>query len=66
MAVKEYPQPKSKRAFLGLVGYYRKFIPQFASWAADMTKKRVKVFEWTDEADRAFQYLQTSLSCTEI
>ena len=34
VAAKEYPQPKSKRAFLGLVGYYRKFIPQFASWAA--------------------------------
>lgn len=69
VAVKEYPQPKSKtdiRAFLGLVGYYRKFIPQFASWAApltDMMKKQVKNFEWTDDADKAFQYLKTSL-CT--
>ena len=44
-AVKEYPIPATKKdvqAFLGLVGYYRWFIPQFVSIAAplsDLTRK---------------------------
>ena len=39
-AVKEYPQPQTKkdvRAFLGLAGYYRHFIPHFASIATLLT-----------------------------
>lgn len=53
-------------AFLGLVGYYRRFIPQFATMAVpltDLTKKREpdKV-KWTDECEATFQALQESLS----
>ena len=39
-AVQEYPTPTTKKdvqAFMGLVGYYRRFIPQFASIAAPLT-----------------------------
>lgn len=39
-AVQEYPTPTTKKdvqAFLGLVRYYRRFIPQFASIAAPLT-----------------------------
>uniref|UniRef100_A0A1X7TVH1 Reverse transcriptase domain-containing protein n=1 Tax=Amphimedon queenslandica TaxID=400682 RepID=A0A1X7TVH1_AMPQE len=66
-AVRDYPKPRSKtdkRSFLGLVGYYRKFIPHFASVAAplsDLTKKNLKVFNWTGECDQAFTKLKKLL-----
>uniref|UniRef100_A0A1X7U211 RNA-directed DNA polymerase n=1 Tax=Amphimedon queenslandica TaxID=400682 RepID=A0A1X7U211_AMPQE len=66
-AVKQYPVPKTKtevRSFLGLVGYYRKFIPQFSSIAAplsDLTKKNVKTFVWTEECQASFQLLKKML-----
>jgi len=45
-AVSTFPQPVTKkqvRAFMGLTGYYRKFIPNYATTAApltDLTRKR--------------------------
>lgn len=45
-AVQEYPTPTTKkdvRAFLGLVGYYQRFIPQFASIAAPLTDLTRKI-----------------------
>ena len=44
------------RNFLGLVGYYRKFIKDFFQLAAPMTKlthRKVK-FEWNDLCEWAF------------
>jgi len=49
------------RSFLGLVGYYRKFIPQFASYAApllSLTKKSTK-FHWSKEHSDSFLLLKT-------
>ncbi len=53
-AVEEFQQPLNKsdvRAFAGLVGYYRKFIPAFSSTAAiptDLTKKSYPyIVNWT-------------------
>ena len=43
-------------SFLGLEGYYRRFIEDFSRLAAPMTKltrKEVK-FEWNDLCERAF------------
>ena len=47
--MKDFPTPKTEkevRSFLGLAGYYRKFIPNFASIAAvltDLTEKTAPV-----------------------
>ena len=66
--IKEAARPTTKRqvrSFLGLVGYYRKFIPNFASIAVpltDLTKKmRKNVVEWTSEYERAFQTLKEAI-----
>ena len=63
-AVKNYPVPTNKsdvHSFLGLVGYYRKFIPHFASISAplsDLTKKTVSKIVWTDQCERSFNKLK--------
>ena len=60
-AVKEFPIPTTKRrvrAFLGLMGYYRKFIPGFADIASpltDLTKKNApNRVMWSEECGSAF------------
>ena len=66
IAIKDWPVPrciKDVRAFYGLVGYYRKFIPSFATIAEPLTrltKKNVK-FCWSEEADSAFRKLKQAL-----
>ena len=55
---------KGVREFLGMVGYYRKFINRFTDAARSMTKltrKGVK-FEWTYECQIGFNYLKTCLT----
>ena len=55
---------KCVREFLGMVGYYRKFINRFTYATRPMTKlirKGVK-FEWTDECHIGFDYLMTCLT----
>ena len=55
--------PKQVRAFLGLVGYYRKFIKGFAKIAKPLTfltSQQVK-FEWTPEHQAAFVHLKDAI-----
>ena len=58
-AVMSWEIPKSFfeiHNFLGLVGYYRRFIEDFSRLSAPMTRltrKEVK-FEWNDLCERAF------------
>ena len=55
--------PKQVRAFLGLVGYYRKFIKGFAKKAKRLTlltRQQVK-FEWTPEQHTAFFHLKEAI-----
>ena len=66
--IKEYPRPETKkqiRSFLGLVGYYRKFIPNFSSRAAvltDLTRgKSPTKIKWKDAHEFAFQDLKQAL-----
>ena len=61
----EYPRPQTKkqvRSFLGLVEYYRKFIPNFSDRAAvltDLTKKRSPSnVQWSTNHELAFQDLK--------
>ena len=55
--------PKQVRAFLGLVGYYRKFIKGFAKVAKPLTlltRQQVK-FEWTPNHQTAFEHLKNAI-----
>ena len=55
--------PKEVKQFLGLVGYYRKFVPRFADISrvlTHLTKKDVE-FKWTAECENCFQILKGSL-----
>ena len=55
--------PKQIRAFLGLVGYYRKFIKGFAKIAKPLTlltRQQVK-FDWTPEHHAAFLHLKEAI-----
>ena len=55
--------PKEVKQFLGLVGYYRKFIPRFADIArnlTNLTRKNVP-FIWTDQCEKSFKLLQEEL-----
>nr|GFC75456.1 putative reverse transcriptase domain-containing protein [Tanacetum cinerariifolium] len=65
-SVKDWASPKSPteiHKFLGLAGYYRRFIEGFSKIAKPMTKltqKKVK-FEWGDKQEAAFQLLKQKL-----
>ena len=55
--------PKEVKQFLGLVGYYQKFVPWFADISrvlTHLTKKDVE-FKWTPECENCFQILKDSL-----
>ena len=56
------------RSFLGLVGYYRKFIKDFAKISAPLTCLTNKnlVFMWDVDCDNAFQRLKRALTTTPV
>nr|GEW79755.1 putative reverse transcriptase domain-containing protein [Tanacetum cinerariifolium] len=70
-SVKYLASPKSPteiRQFLGLAGYYRRFIEGFLKIAKPMTKltkKKVK-FEWVDKQEAASQLLKQKLCSAPI
>ena len=70
-AVMSWERPKSVfeiRSFLGLAGYYRRFIEDFSRIAAPMTRltrKEVKI-EWDDRCEEAFQELRRRLTSAPI
>ena len=67
-AIATWPQPQTKRqvrTFLGLMGYYRQFIPNFASIATPLheltSKSAPNRVKWTDQTERAFNHLKKAL-----
>ncbi|GJX38135.1 putative reverse transcriptase domain-containing protein [Tanacetum coccineum] len=70
-SIKDWASPKSPteiRQFLGLAGYYRRFIEGFSKIAKPMTKltqKKVK-FEWGDKQETAFQLIKQKLCSAPI
>ncbi|GJV36152.1 putative reverse transcriptase domain-containing protein [Tanacetum coccineum] len=70
-SIKDWASPKTPteiRQFLGLVGYYRRFIEGFSKIAKPMTKLTQKkvAFEWGDKQEAAFQTLKTKLCSAPI
>ena len=60
--------PKEVKQFLGLVGYYRKFVPRFADISqvlTHLTKKDIE-FKWTPECKNCFQILKEFLQQAPI
>ena len=65
-SIKHMPVPNSAKEikqFLGLTGYYRKFVPRFADISrplTTLTKKDVK-FEWTSACQKSFELRKEAL-----
>ena len=65
-AILDYPAPttiKALRRFLGMIGYYRPFIQNFATKAYPLTNllKQENDFEWNNEQQQAFESLKECL-----
>ena len=60
--------PKEIKQFLGLTGYYRKFIPRFSDMARPLTKLLAHdcEFKWTNQCDISFQMLKDMLCSAPI
>jgi len=70
-AVAEWPVPKTIREvrdFLGLAGYYVRFVPHFASIAAPLNSMmgKGKSFVWTEETQHSFDQLKLTLTSPPI
>ena len=69
--VMSWERPKSVfeiRSFLGLAGYYKRFIEDFSWLAAPMTRltRKEVQFVWDDSCERAFQELKRRLTSAPI
>ncbi|GFY01997.1 retrovirus-related Pol polyprotein from transposon 17.6 [Trichonephila clavipes] len=68
--IKDFPIPTNKmqvKAFLGLSGYYRRYIPEFSVIAVPLTdllkgRNRKSTVDWNSSCQNAFEELKTRLS----
>jgi hypothetical protein len=70
-ALLQYDRPKNRKqlqSYLGLAGYYRKFLPNFSHTTAvlsNLLRKDVQ-FEWSEDAQKAFLDLKSRLGSRPI
>ena len=70
-AIKEWPIPSSVtgvRSFLGLAGYYRRFVKEFSRIAmplTDLLRTDIK-FHWNESQQKAFHLLKDSISSAPV
>ena len=70
-AVVDWKRPSNVleiRSFLGLAGYYRRFVEEFSKIAGpltQLTKKGMK-FVWTEQCEKAFLLLKEKLTTTLV
>lgn len=70
-AVVKYPiptTPKEVKSFLGLIGYYRRFIPKFAEIAKPLNSllRKDVPFTWSKEQDNAVDTLKTIITTEPV
>lgn len=73
-SIQNFPVPKNAkqiRAFIGLCGYFRRFIKGFSSIAAPLTKltgskNGISNFAWSPEAETAFGDLKKALTSAPV
>nr|XP_043871756.1 uncharacterized protein LOC122760682 [Solea senegalensis] len=72
-AIQKCPRPRTKkevRSFLGLAGWYRRFVPQFATIAAPLTeltrKDQKNLVNWSDDCEAAFSTLKAHLCSSPV
>lgn len=68
--ISKWERPKTLkvlRGFLGLAGYYRKFVRNFGITAKPLTNMlKFGGFEWTKESEEAFEALKEALTTTPV
>lgn len=70
-AIRSYPVPtnlKEVQRFLGLAGWYHRFVPNFSQIAEPINalKKKGKTFQWSDQCQKAFDHLKTCLTSPPV
>ncbi|CAH9076112.1 unnamed protein product [Cuscuta epithymum] len=70
-AVRDWVRPMNAsevRSFLGLAGYYRKFVEGFSKIALPLTTltRKGKRFEWTDRCEESFQKIKECLTSAPV
>ena len=70
-AISKLPPPinvAEVRSFLGLVGYYRRFVKKFSDKAASLNTllRKDQVWEWTQECQNAFETLKGEIASRPV
>lgn len=71
-AVKEWPRPQSVRdirVFMGLINFFRRFIPNLSGIAKPLTaltRKGRSIRDWNQECTKSFEKLKNSLSSAPV